>query len=90
MKRFSIFRSGRHTASSGTALEFSDNQLRQAVAAYDPALHEAPIVVGHPKDNHPAYGWVKGISFDESTHEIVAEPHQVDSDFSEMVGAGLL
>ncbi len=88
MKRFSIFRSGRHTASSGRALEFSDDELRQAVAAYDPALHEAPIVVGHPKDNHPAYGWVKGISFDEATHEIVADPHQVDSDFSEMVGAG--
>ena len=88
MKRFPIFRKGRHTASSGATLDFSENALRDAVAAYDPKLHEAPIVVGHPKDNHPAYGWVGSLSFDESTGEIVAEPAQVDADFAEMVAAG--
>ncbi len=24
--------------------------------------HEAPLVIGHPKDNSPAFGWVKGLS----------------------------
>lgn len=88
MKRFPIFRKGRHTASSGATLDFSEDALRQAVAAYDPKVHEAPIVVGHPKDNHPAYGWVGSLSFDEATGEIVAEPAQVDADFAEMVAAG--
>jgi phage I-like protein len=88
MKRFPIFRKGRHTASSGATLDFSEDALRQAVAAYDPALHEAPIVVGHPKDNLPAYGWIGSLSFDEDTGEIVADPKQVDADFAEMVQAG--
>lgn len=88
MKRFPIFRAGRHRASSGATLEFSEEQLRQAVAAYDTALSQAPIVVGHPKDNHPAFGWVGSLSFDEATGEIVAEPSQVDPEFSELVQAG--
>lgn len=88
MKRFGIFRPGRHTAMSGVTLDFVEDQLRAAVDAYDPALHEAPIVVGHPKDNGPAYGWVKALSFNESTGEIDADPHQVDQAFAEMVRAG--
>ncbi len=86
MKKFEIFKPGRHTASSGATLDFSEDQLRAAVAAYDPELHEAPIVVGHPRDNGPAYGWVKSLSFADGA--ITAEPQQVDPDFAEMVVAG--
>lgn len=86
MKSFSIFKPGTHTASSGATLTFSEEQLQAAVAAYDPSLHEAPIVVGHPRDNGPAYGWIKSLSFDEGT--ISAEPIQVDADFAEMVQSG--
>lgn len=88
MKRIPIFKPGRHTASSGATLDFSEEQVRAAVAAYDPALHEAPIVVGHPKDNGPAWGWVKSLEFDESTGEIVAIPAQVAPEFAELVEAG--
>lgn len=88
MKRFTIFRKGRHTASSGATLDFGEEALRAAVAAYDPTLHEAPIVVGHPKDNAPAYGWVGSMSFSEDTGEIEVDPAQVDADFAEMVSAG--
>jgi len=88
MKRFPIFRKGRHTASSGATLDFSEDQLRAAASAYDPALHEAPLVVGHPKDNAPAYGWVGAVSFNEETGEIEVDPAQVDADFGEMVAAG--
>lgn len=88
MKPFDIFRPGRHTASNGTTLDFTEAQLRDAVAAYDPKLHEAPITVGHPKDNLPAYGWIQGLSFDEGTGAIQAQPQQVDAEFSDMVGAG--
>ena len=63
MKPLHIFRAGRHTASCGTALDFDENALQRAVDAYDPAVHEAPIVAGHPKDNGPAFGWIKGLSF---------------------------
>lgn len=86
MKNFEIFKPGIHTASSGATLEFSEEQLRAAVEAYDPALHEAPIVVGHPRDNGPAYGWIKSLSYADGA--IVAEPQQLDADFAEMVQAG--
>lgn len=88
MKRIPIFRPGKHTPTSGGALDFSEETLRAAVKAYDPALHEAPIVVGHPKDNGPAYGWIDRLDFDEATGEIVATPKEVDPEFSEMVQAG--
>jgi phage I-like protein len=88
MKRFPIFRKGRHTASSGATLDFSEDALRAAVQAYNPTVHEAPLVVGHPKDNAPAYGWVSSMSFNEQTGEIEIETSQVDPAFSEMVAAG--
>jgi hypothetical protein len=86
MKTFQIFRPGKHTAASGTTLEFSEELLRAAVEAYDPTLHEAPIVVGHPRDNGPAYGWIKSLSYSDGAIE--AEPQQIDPEFAEMVTAG--
>lgn len=86
MKRFEIFKPGRHTAANGATLDFSDDVLARSAAAYDPAVHEAPIVVGHPRDNAPAYGWVKSIDFADGS--VTVEPDQVDADFEEMVQAG--
>lgn len=63
MKIIEIFRTGRQTASSGEALSFTEADLKASASAYDPTLHEAPIVVGHPRGNSPAYGWIKSISF---------------------------
>lgn len=83
---FEIFRPGKHTASSGQSLEFSEDDLKASAAAYNPALHEAPIVVGHPKQDAPAYGWVKALSFSEAV--LLADPDRVDAAFAEMVGKG--
>lgn len=86
MKPFQIFKPGKHTASNGAVIDFSDEVLKAAVSAYSPDTHEAPIVVGHPRDNGPAYGWIKSLSFADGA--IVAEPQQLDADFAEMVQAG--
>jgi hypothetical protein len=67
-------------------LTFTEVELAAAAKAYDPAKHEAPIVVGHPKDTAPAYGWIKSLSFAES--QLRAEPHQVLEDFAELVKQG--
>lgn len=87
MKRLEIFKAGKQTASSGQALTFGEAEMRATVEAYNPALHEAPIVVGHPKDNGPAYGWIKGLEFDESG-TLKADTDQIDPEFAEMVRAG--
>ncbi len=62
MQRIEIFRPGTHTAMSGETIGFTEAQLRASAAAYDPAKHEAPIVVGHPRHDGPAYGWVKSLA----------------------------
>lgn len=85
-KPFQIFKPGRHTANSGVALAFSESDLAASAAAYDPAVSEAPIVVGHPKIDGPAYGWVKSLAFSDGALE--ADPHQVDPEFAEIVEAG--
>ncbi|MCQ9378814.1 phage protease [Methyloversatilis sp. XJ19-49] len=86
MKPFEIFKAGQQTASNGTVLQFSEDDLREAVAAYDPQIHEAPITVGHPADNLPAYGWISALSYDDG--RIIAAPNQVEVQFEEMVAAG--
>lgn len=87
MKRINIFKAGTHTAMSGATLSFSEADLQASVDAYDPELHEAPITVGHPKDNLPAYGWISGLEYSED-RGLDALPHQVDEDFAEMVSKG--
>lgn len=83
MKTIQIFKPGKHITAGGDALNFSESDVLAMVAAYDPATHEAPIVVGHPKHDGPAYGWIKSLSFAEGI--LNAEPHQIDVDFAEMV-----
>ena len=73
---------------NGQALEFSESDLQATVGAYDPAKHEAPLVVGHPQHDLPAYGWVQSLQFNEGG--IDATPAQVNTDFADMVAAGAL
>lgn len=86
MKGIHIFKPGKHTSSQSVSLEFSEDQVKATVDAYNPELHEAPIVIGHPKDNGPAWGWVNGLEFNEDG--LMADPQQVDPQFEEMVQAG--
>lgn len=86
MKPFEIFRTGTHTTAKGQTLTFAETDVADIAASYDPALHEAPIVVGHPKQDGPAYGWVKSLSVKDG--RIVAEPDRLDAAFSEMVRGG--
>lgn len=85
-KRIEIFCTGKHIASNGAELTFSEADLQATIAAYDPALHEAPIVIGHPTHDAPAYGWVRSLASDGGRMQ--AEPHQVDAEFAEIVTAG--
>ena len=55
-KRIKIFKSGTQTTAAGQTIEFSDADLIACAAAYDPSASEAPIVIGHPKTDAPAYG----------------------------------
>jgi len=87
MQAIEIFRSGKHTATNGQTLPFDKKALAAAVAAYDPKLHEAPVVIGHPKDNHPAFGWIDHLELTDDG-VVLAHPKQVDAEFADLVEQG--
>lgn len=60
-KAVEVFRAGSHVDSKGQPHVFTEADLDRIAASYDPATHEAPAVIGHPKDNAPAYGWVEKV-----------------------------
>jgi hypothetical protein len=86
MQRLHIFRAGRHTAMDGAAIAFAAADIAAIASGYDPAKHEAPIVVGHPALDAPAYGWVGGLAAEGG--DLYATPRQVEPQFAAMVEAG--
>jgi len=55
-----IFSGGQQTDSNGTVHD-GDAMIDRAVESFDIDHHEPPAVVGHPKDNAPAYAWVNAL-----------------------------
>ncbi|WP_230147308.1 phage protease [Pseudomonas brassicacearum] len=86
MNPLHIFKTGTHTAQCGTTYNFTEADLAATVAAYNPSLHEAPLVIGHPQHDAPAAGWVKSLS--ATTHGLIAEPQQIDASFAEQIAKG--
>ncbi len=86
MKPFEIFAPGTHTSMSGETITFGAAELDGVVSSYNTDLHEAPIVIGHPQHDHPAYGWVKSVRVEGG--RLVATPAEVDPAFAELVDNG--
>lgn len=85
MSTIHVFRAGTHQPMNGEPILFSADDLKATARVYDPSLHEAPLVIGHPQHDAPAWGWVKSISITPDGLEI--EPHELDPDFSALVKA---
>lgn len=81
-----IFRPGRHIDDQGVAREFTAADLKAIAAGYDPALHEAPLTVGHPAHDRPAYGWVGAVQV-MPDGRLAITPRDVEPQFAEMVAA---
>ena len=54
-----IARTGAFTDSRGAVHTFTTGDLDALAENYTRQTEAAPLVFGHPQDNHPAYGWVK-------------------------------
>lgn len=85
MNLLEIFKAGDWTTMDGQQLSFSAADLQATVDAYDPALFAAPLVVGHPKHDDPAYGQVRALSV--ANQKLLAEHEHVEPAFAEMVNA---
>lgn len=81
-----IGRIGRFTSRAGKEYDFTAPRLSEVADGYDPQKFDAPLCIGHPATNSPAYGWVKGIRFDGD--RLLANPHQVDPGFAKLVQEG--
>lgn len=81
--RIEVLKTGRHVDTNGVEVEFTESMLRAIADGYDPAAHEAPYVVGHPKADAPAYGWAQRFVLDGGV--LFAEADEVDPDLAELV-----
>jgi len=77
-----VFRAGDY----GEKGAYTEADLDRLAASYNPALHEAPVVVGHPEIDAPAYGWVEGLR--RNVDRLEAKLRQVDPGFEELVKQG--
>jgi hypothetical protein len=81
-----IFRSGDWSPMGGGALSFSDAQLQQIATAYDSEKSPSPIVIGHPKIDAPAYGWIERVFVEGG--KLKATIRDTVAAFAEQVRAG--
>jgi hypothetical protein len=82
-----IFRTGRHTDSAGNEKDYDETDLDRIVSKYNPSEHEALVVIGHPKMNAPAWGWVADLKREGQI--LYAKFKQLMPEFVDMVKRGL-
>ncbi|KMK68572.1 hypothetical protein [Puniceibacterium sp. IMCC21224] len=86
--RIEVFRPGTFTPMGGGALTYSAADLAAIADIYDFDTAPAPVVVGHPATDAPAFGWITGFEFDATDGRLFATLGEIDPAFSEAVKAG--
>lgn len=86
--RIEVFRPGTFTPMGGGNLTFSAADLAAIADAYDASTAPAPIVVGHPDADAPAFGWVDSFDYDSAAERLFANIRDIDPAFAELVKTG--
>ena len=63
-KWIEVFKTGTHTDSSGNTKKWTTKDIDKIVSNYAARKVDSPAVIGHPKSNSPAYGWVMELKRD--------------------------
>lgn len=87
LKPIEIGKPGKAVASNGVEFDFTPEILAELADSYDPAVFEAPLVVGHPAANDPAYGWAESVRWVPGSQRLLATPKDVEASFAEAVNA---
>ena len=82
-----VFRTGTHTDSAGNTKDWKEDDLKKISKNYNPEKNEAPIVIGHPDDNAPAYGWIEKTKTEGGI--LWAKFKDVIPEFADMVKKGM-
>jgi len=85
-----ILRPGTFTDAHGQTVTVTPADLRELAESYDPAVQDAPSVVGHPKMDDPAYGWMRSLRVEgePAAPVLLCDLDQVDPAFADLVRAG--
>ncbi len=81
-----VFRVGSFTDMTGGQHQVTEATLKEIASGYDKELHPAPVVIGHPVTDAPAYGWVDMLFIEGGTLKATLE--NTTAEFAEMVKAG--
>jgi hypothetical protein len=76
-----LFRAGDY----GQQGSYTEHDLDRMVSNYDPSFHEAPVVIGTPKDASPAWAWIAELKREGST--LLGKLRQVQPAFDRMLAA---
>lgn len=79
-----IFKPGPAIDDSGAAHTFTPADVADMAAVYDPAVRRAPLCVGHPAHDLPAYGQVSGLQV-AANGRLTMAATDVEARFAEMV-----
>lgn len=83
-----IFRAGTYKDDKGSDITYTIADIDKMISKFNEAeFPTVPIVVGHPADNSPAYGWVEALK--REGEKLYASFKDVAKEFSEAVNKGL-
>ena len=81
-----VFRAGEFTDASGKMRTISLEDLHAIANSYDPVAHPAPVVIGHPSTDDPAFGWID--RFWVENNVLKATIRDAATEFVDLVKAG--
>ena len=81
-----ILKPGTFASVEGTKVTFGLAELHAIADGYDPESDPAPLVIGHPKMDDPAWGWVGSLAVEDG--QLVAHPATIEASFAERVRKG--
>lgn len=84
---FEILKVGKFTNSKGQDVNFSQEDLSNIASNYNPAVSEAPIVIGHPQTNDPAFGWIDSLKVEGE--KLIASASKIVPEFLTALKDGL-
>lgn len=85
-KKQRVFKPGTFPATNGKMYSFSAADVREIRDSYNPAVYAAPLVIGHPKTDSPAYGKVRSLEL--AGEHLDAQPESVSAEFADWVNKG--
>ncbi len=82
-----VFEGGLQTDSAGQSSYWHSDRLDEIVQTYNPSRHEAPLVIGHPEHDSPAWGWVESVK--REGNKLFVKFKDVAGEFLDMGRRGL-